>query len=485
MRQPSALSSSAKAELLTRIESFRIDEGEPALSFARRLARENGWGVGYAERVIREYKRFAYLCVVAGHVVSPSEDVDQAWHLHLTYTRSYWKRFCGEVLGTELHHDPTRGGLAEGAKHRRLYAETLASYERHFGEAPPADIWPDVEERFAAAGEGRWVDPSRFWVVPKPRWFGGRPVLAAAVIGVWPVAAVWNPLDFDGPTFLAFYAAVAGAAVVAGLVLRYVSKGDDGSESKSVEVVDPYEAAYLSGGKDGVVQAALTALARRGNLAVTDGKLTRGDSAPPLDAPAVERAMYDAVPAEGAKKPREIGAALAAAKAHAADYRDRLRDRGLVQPDASEPLTKRWVPALILATVTLLGVAKIVVGLSRDKPVAFLGMMTIATAVATVLFLRRGLRTPRGDAAFESLKTRHRLLTAGNAAALAPADAAMLVALFGTGYLVGSDLMPFHDLRRQAEASSGGSGCSGSSGCSGGDGGGCGGGCGGCGGGGD
>ncbi|MEK6230809.1 MAG: hypothetical protein N2A42_03075 [Luteolibacter sp.] len=33
-----------------------------------------------------EYKRFVALAMLAGHPVTPSEEVDQAWHLHLVYT---------------------------------------------------------------------------------------------------------------------------------------------------------------------------------------------------------------------------------------------------------------------------------------------------------------------------------------------------------------------------------------------------------------
>ena len=59
-----------------------------------RLASENGWSREYAVRVMQEYRRFAFLAVAAGHPVSPSDAVDQAWHLHLVYTRSYWDEFC-------------------------------------------------------------------------------------------------------------------------------------------------------------------------------------------------------------------------------------------------------------------------------------------------------------------------------------------------------------------------------------------------------
>ena len=95
----------AQQGLYERISRFSFDEGELELSFARRLARENGWAADYTRRTIEEYRRFIFLAVVAGHPVTPSDQVD------LTYTRSYWDRFCGDVLGTPVHHGPTRGAL--------------------------------------------------------------------------------------------------------------------------------------------------------------------------------------------------------------------------------------------------------------------------------------------------------------------------------------------------------------------------------------
>ena len=84
--------------LWQRIAAHHIGPPDAALSFARRLARENRWSLAYAERVIEEYRRFCYLAMTAGHEVTPSDQVDQAWHLHLTYSRDYWERFCPEVL---------------------------------------------------------------------------------------------------------------------------------------------------------------------------------------------------------------------------------------------------------------------------------------------------------------------------------------------------------------------------------------------------
>ena len=75
--------------LLARIAAFRFDDGSPKLSFAARLARDNGWRRLYALRVIEEYRKFAFLMVASGHMAVPSDQVDQAWRQHLFYTRSW------------------------------------------------------------------------------------------------------------------------------------------------------------------------------------------------------------------------------------------------------------------------------------------------------------------------------------------------------------------------------------------------------------
>src|SRR5947209_2752470 len=156
-------------ELWRKIEAFDIDGGPCDLPFAARLAHENGWSRGFAERAIREYKRFVFLAMTVCRHMCPSEQVDQVWHLHLTYTRSYWQRFCTEVLGCPLHHEPTRGGEAEGRKHWAMYADTLLAYEEAFGEPAPADVWPPAGRRFGSDLHVARVNRDDYWLVPKPR----------------------------------------------------------------------------------------------------------------------------------------------------------------------------------------------------------------------------------------------------------------------------------------------------------------------------
>lgn len=158
------------AELLQRLKHFNLDAADSAFPFSLRLAKENQWSPAYTTRVIEEYKRFAFLAVAAGHPVSPSEDVDQAWHLHLIYSQSYWREFCPEVLKQPFHHQPTKGGAGEHAKFQDWYAQTLASYNRFFGENPPRDIWPSPEARETMRQHFVRVDREQYWLIRKPQW---------------------------------------------------------------------------------------------------------------------------------------------------------------------------------------------------------------------------------------------------------------------------------------------------------------------------
>jgi len=162
-------SSADALDLWERLERFSLDDSEAVFPFSARLARENDWSLEYSQRVIMEYKRFIFLGLTAGHPVTPSVAVDQVWHLHLSYTRSYWDEMCGQLLGKPFHHGPTKGGGKEGEKFNDWYNRTLQSYQQTFGQAPPADIWPDSAIRFAVNSRIRQVSPRTHWIIRKPK----------------------------------------------------------------------------------------------------------------------------------------------------------------------------------------------------------------------------------------------------------------------------------------------------------------------------
>ncbi|MBD2773903.1 hypothetical protein [Iningainema tapete] len=215
-------------KLYQRIQQFSLDEIDAKLSFTQRLARDNNWTTEYAQRVIEEYKKFAFLAVVADHPVTPSDQVDQVWHLHLLYTRSYWEYFCPHVLQMPLHHNPTKGGQHEGYKFNDWYSKTLASYERFF-QQPPADIWLPHHIRFGRDIHFVRVNTKQNWIIQKSdfsflskfRFRQGAvwmlSLLALICIITWDVpafASFPNPINRSLPEFFNFYLLVGGIGIL-------------------------------------------------------------------------------------------------------------------------------------------------------------------------------------------------------------------------------------------------------------------------------
>jgi hypothetical protein len=127
-------------ELWNKLNEFEIDEAGSDGVFEARLMREQGWSSAFATRAVEEYKRFLFLAKRANHPVTPSKAVDEVWHLHMIFTRSYWERLCGRVLGRALHHEPA-GGEDDAERFARQYEQTIESYRAWFGE-PTEDVWP-------------------------------------------------------------------------------------------------------------------------------------------------------------------------------------------------------------------------------------------------------------------------------------------------------------------------------------------------------
>ncbi len=478
-------------ELWRKIEGLVLDAASAQLTFTQRLARDNGWSADYARRVVGEYRKFLFLAACAGHPVTPSDQVDQAWHLHLVYTESYWNDLCREILGRPLHHGPTRGGSAEGAKFRDWYDRTLESYAKFFQRPPPADIWPSAAERFGDAPHFRRVNARRHWIIPKPRWTGrlktlavARAIVAALLILVLAGCSTFtvsglNVFDWYGGEFLRFFAWwTAGLFLVAG-VLRWKLRdlGENVGEAPS----DPYLVALLAGGERQAENAALTKLAAAGAVEIGDGTnptlcVLKADA---TDLHVFERATISAI--GGAADMKRTRQKLAP---YLAPMQNELVARGWALSAARTRLV-RWVPLLAALLVPGVGIIKWVIGLQRGRPVGFLTAgIIVAGFLALVCFARRPRRTRAGDSVVNRLKKQYRVLKGRRSWANSNETMAALplaVGLFGLGALAATR---YAGLRRRLQPPSGDAGCGGGCGSSGGDGGGgCGGGgCGGCGG---
>jgi uncharacterized protein (TIGR04222 family) len=489
----------AEYQTYDRLNDYSFDRPDAALPFSQRLAKENRWTRDYTDRAIREYKRFAFLAVVAGHPVSPSDQVDQVWHLHLTYTRSYWQEFCDEILNLPLHHEPTQGGSAERAKHRDWYRTTLESYQRIFGEAAPADLWPATAVRFGPASQFARLNTQQNWILPKPQWVQDfswnklRPSVPQwhprALMMVWLCLGLstvmvgcqgsLNPLDMKGPDFLGFYIWLNLMVVGMALVLRRMLQPRDAS-AVSLSQLDLYETAYLSGGTDRVVQVAITQLAAQDCVELkTTGTIVLKNELP-NPTHAMERVVARAIAKTGnfASIKRNVELSMP-------PLRDRLVQANLlIPPDQTNKIQS--YPALLMGASLGLGLIRLIVGISYQRPVGFLIILCIIVAIITAVFatVQPQRTTASGDRVLQQLRQG----VNSTLSDLPIPELVMAVALVGTAGLVNT---AYADLHRYfvpltvGTTSSGGSSCTSGSGCSSGSscgsscGGGCGGGCGG------
>ena len=462
--------SQGERDLWARIRGHCFEVDGQALTFTGRLARDHGWSLGYARGAVEEYRRFCFLVMVSDSQMTPSQEVDEVWHQHLTFSQDYWDLWCGAVLRDPLHHRPTVGGPAEALRFAAQYAATLARYEACFGP-PPATYWPGTAARFGS--RFRIVDLETAIVIPVPTVLARsarRLVRLLSTAGLLLATATTEPagamganvLDWTAQPFLTLYvalgAAALGAAWIGGQVIRARSH-----PSASDRDLDAIEIALLSGGTSRAADVLALDLVRTGHIAVQpDGTLQAGllgaGSPPGYLAPLLDHGS-------GLKRARLsplLGPWIDPAW-------DQLAREGLAL-SRSEVDRIRGLTACMVAPVAILGLSKIVVGLSRDKPVGFLVMLVIAIAVAAALIARVGrLATVIGDRALSRHEARH----ARAMRAPLPDEAIMAFALAGATALVGTELAGYAAAMRRGDGGDGGGGC----------GGGGGGGCGGCGGG--
>lgn len=152
-------------ELWNKIEDFEMDDLASSFSFSDRLARENDWSMEYCLRAILEYKKFIFLICISNEPLTPSDEIDQVWHLHLLYTESYWIELCEQTINRQIHHGPTKG-KEEQSRFGDQYQHTLDLYKEKFNQKPPIDIWPKSEDRFQSIHFSR-VNRQKNWVIPK------------------------------------------------------------------------------------------------------------------------------------------------------------------------------------------------------------------------------------------------------------------------------------------------------------------------------
>jgi uncharacterized protein (TIGR04222 family) len=298
-------------------------------------------------------------------------------------------------------------------------------------------------------------------------------------------------LDWSGPDFLWFY--VAGLAVTFAYASAVRQSWDARQQRLADDATPPtdlYLLAGMAGGSKRMAEAAITSLAGLGltNVWGDQPKVLSVVKQPPEGLHAVEADAYEILARQCPLPMPEAIEAIASST---------VIDHSLTQVDRSNG-TKPEAPARGVTALFLLiaiGILKLIIGISREKPVGILVfLLVISVVVLVAMEINRGKapawqqRLARGVGC--DLQTHlTRMETSGEVLHLG-SRFALIAATIGITGLIGTPLEEYVLLMAPPETLGTANKDGGDSGCSGGSdggsscgGGSCGGGCGGCGGG--
>lgn len=270
-----------------------------------------------------------------------------------------------------------------------------------------------------------------------------------------------GPFDLTGGPFLLLYCALLVVTIIAGLVLPRWLRPAGAAPRRT----DPEPLAFLAGGALRLAETVTARMLETRQLVIDNKKFVAGNGGGSTPA---ERSVLALPP------PANWVQVAVAAGGHAGAVRARLVADGLLMDGWTALQLRFWQTSpyfLLLA----FGWTKLLIGEARGRPVGYLTMLLILTAVlALIRFAVLDRRTRAGHDVLAEARARSERFQR----APASGEAGMAVALFGTAVLVGSGWEDFHRMRTADSGSSGSDGGSsdggGGSGCGGG-------GCGGCG----
>ena len=92
-----------------------------------------------SKKVMLEVLKFLFLIAKTDDILTPSIEVDKAWHEFILHTRIYDK-FCQKNFGRFIHHTP--GG--DQKENIQRFKHTLALYTLNYGQ-PVQPWWPKIK----------------------------------------------------------------------------------------------------------------------------------------------------------------------------------------------------------------------------------------------------------------------------------------------------------------------------------------------------
>ena len=249
--------------LWSAIQQFPLDDPDAAINFSRKLAAEQKWSPAFTQKAIDEYRKFIFLCCIAPKGASPSKTVDEVWHLHLTYSQSYWIKLCKETLGKDIHHHPSGGGEEEDHRHVQWYADTLQLYETVFESPPPADIWPPPNKHHTPIEIPKKIGRIRNEI---------KALIFLLLLIPLVINAYWfphfNPFTLTGPQFLVFFPLLAISSILCYIIVQYEQNRSliDLVDKQFPKDASIFQLTHFLYGKHRAIQTAIVDLMRRNLL---------------------------------------------------------------------------------------------------------------------------------------------------------------------------------------------------------------------------
>lgn len=374
----------ANESLWKQVEAFDLDEGHGDYPFSLRLADENDWTLSFTGDAILEYKKFMYLAAVSDEMVSPSPIVDEVWHGHLVFSRSY-AGFC-RILGKRIEHYPSTQRKTEAGKFDSARRHTLELYEKHFGQLN-LQVWsyPDMH---ASLG----LEKSRYSIRYSIILF-----MLGFIVVLLPATAILSRLyrHIDSTYFLAGY---AGLAMAGFLLLKYHNRrfferflSHTGQESFLFRLTS-HELLYLKHTKkEYVIHAVVNAMLKKQTLLMAETSVS------------VNEDRHRKEPADLYEK-QVLSVLEDYEYMHYPELVKRLEQSApfLVTAQVMDALRKYIsksglfarlirVNFLVISCLFLLGAARLLTGIYHGKPVLFIAVLLVVI-LYQALSLLNGLR---------------------------------------------------------------------------------------------
>jgi uncharacterized protein (TIGR04222 family) len=241
-----------------------------------------------------------------------------------------------------------------------------------------------------------------------------------------------NTWGIPGTTFLIYYIGTMAAIVVFALIHRKILFRRP--RHVSVDALNPQQVAYLNGGDRLAVYTALGGLRAAGSISDGPDRTLVQTGPLPAGVTSLDNAIHNAASrGESIRRLRDDQMVASALQ----ELRDTLERLGLAVTPQQIREARIW--GFIAGAVTLIGIARLITGVTEDKPVLYLFLCLVVSVFITIALSRvRRHATNAANRALQTLRKSHQYLQPQQTPSYATygvTSAAMGVALFGAGSL--------------------------------------------------